>query len=453
MDRRRFLQIAGIAGLSVMAPVGLRDGSAASVRYKGPFWIMVNAGGGWDPTITCDPKGGVKDDPQAVNQSYTKDQIGQAGAISYAPTILTADAGGTPITVESCANFFSKHHGRLTVINGIDTTTNNHDSGSRTTWSGQTAEGMPSFAALAAGLAVQSIPVPLAFLSSGGYDATGGVVPLTRVGNLGAIAKLAYPNTLDANDPKRGFYHTQATASRIAAAQAARIQSLRDKQTLSSLHGSMNSLFLSRQGDDGLAALGEQLRGIKLVTINDIPDLAPITDRAKTDDLQGLMQQAQVACLAFKAGVAVSASISMGGYDTHNDNDVRQTEQTMQLFRALDFLYGLLEQMGIADQTYVIVGSDFGRTPYYNDQNGKDHWNITSMILSGPNIPGDRVIGSTDDGFKPLEVDKLSLQPSKGGIRLETKHVHRALRKVAGITNTPIDTQFPLLGEDLPLFG
>jgi uncharacterized protein (DUF1501 family) len=452
MDRRRFLQIAGLAGLSVMAPVGLRDGGAASSKYQGPFWIMVNAGGGWDPTMTCDPKGGVKDDKMSVNQSYTKDQIGKAGAISYAPTTFSADGGGTPVPVTSCKDFFDKHHGRLTVVNGIDTTTNNHDSGSRTTWSGQTAEGTPSFAALAAGLAVQSIPVPLAFLSSGGYDATAGVVPLTRVGNLGAVQKLAYPNTLDANDPESAFYHSQATASRIVAAQAARVQSLRDKQTLLTLRDSMNALYLSRQGNDGLAALGEQLQGIKLTKIDDIPDLAKITDRQRVDDLQGLIQQAQIACLAFKAGVAVSANIGMGGYDSHDNNDARQAEQSMQLLRALDFLFGMLDAMGLADKTFVVVGSDFGRTPYYNEQNGKDHWNITSMILSGPQIPGDRVVGATDDGFKPLAIDKATLQPSKSGIRIETKHVHRALRKIAGIAGTPLDTQFPLLGEDLPLF-
>src|SRR5262245_24576724 len=101
MDRRRFLQIAGIAGLGVVAPVGLRDGSAASAKYTGPFWIMVNAGGGWDPTITVDPKGGTKDDPKSVNQSYTKDQIATAGGIAYAPTSLSADGRGTPIKVTS----------------------------------------------------------------------------------------------------------------------------------------------------------------------------------------------------------------------------------------------------------------------------------------------------------------------------------------------------------------
>src|SRR5262245_6753877 len=220
MDRRRFLQIAGIAGLGVMAPIGLREGSAGNAKYGGPFWININAGGGWDPTMTVDPKGGAPNDKNSVNMSYTPAQIGQTGAFSYAPTQYNADANGTPIKVESVPDFINKHGSRIMVVNGIDTTTNNHDVGTRTTWSGQTAEGSPAFAALVAGLAVESIPMPLAFLSTGGYDATGGVIPLTRVGNLGAVQKLAYPNTLNPNDPKSPFYHTPTTASRIAAAQS-----------------------------------------------------------------------------------------------------------------------------------------------------------------------------------------------------------------------------------------
>src|SRR5262249_33971252 len=161
--------------------------------------------------------------------SYTKAQIGHAGPFSYAPTQLDADANGTPIKVFSCADFFNKHQGRVTVVNGVDTTTNNHDVGSRITWSGQTSERSPAFAALVAGLATSSTPRPLAFLSGGGYDARGGVVPLTRVGNFGAVQKLAYPNTQTPGDPKSPFYHTPTTASRIAAAQSARLQALKSQ--------------------------------------------------------------------------------------------------------------------------------------------------------------------------------------------------------------------------------
>jgi hypothetical protein len=146
MDRRRFLKVAGIAGLSVMAPVALREGHAGSNRYGGPFWVMVNAGGGWDPTMLCDPKGGDAKDPKAVDHAYAPGTQKMAGAISYAP--ITFSDGNT--VVYSADAFFQKYHGRLLVMNGVDTQTNNHDAGSRTTWSGQLTEGYPSFAAMVA---------------------------------------------------------------------------------------------------------------------------------------------------------------------------------------------------------------------------------------------------------------------------------------------------------------
>src|SRR5262249_19676120 len=155
-----------------------------------------------------------------------------------------------------------------------------------------------------------------------------------------------YPNTLNPNDPKSPYYHTPTTASRIAAAQSARIQALRGRQTLPTLRNSMHSLYLARQGDDGLALLGEQLRGLKLATIDDLADLAPITNRGQVNELENLMQQAQVACLAFKAGVAVSANIGIGGFDSHANNDPQQTSQALQILRALDFIFGMLDNMG-----------------------------------------------------------------------------------------------------------
>ena len=55
------------------------------------------------------------------------------------------------VSMGSCANSggpFSKWS--YSVLNGIDTSTNNHDAGSRTMWSGRLAEGYPSLAALIA---------------------------------------------------------------------------------------------------------------------------------------------------------------------------------------------------------------------------------------------------------------------------------------------------------------
>jgi hypothetical protein len=451
MDRRRFLKIAGLAGLSVMAPLGLREGSASQAKYPGPYWIMVNAGGGWDPTITFDPKGGKTGDRTTVNQSYAPGEIKSSGNIPHAPTALMP--GG--VLAASCASFLDAYHDRLMVLNGIDTTTNNHDAGSRTIWSGQLAEGYPSFAALAAAKALETMDLPMAYLSNGGYDSTGGLIPLTRVGGTDSIQRLAYPNIRDPNDPKSDLYHSQATASRIAAAQSARLQTMQARQSLTSPRDAMGSLYLARESNGGLASLGEALKGKELVRIDDIPKLAAIPgdSRNQVDDAERLMQQAQIALFAFKSGVAVSANLDIGGFDSHSNNDDQQTSQQMQILVALDYLYSQLDAMGLADKTYVLVGSDFGRTPYYNDADGKDHWNITSMLLSGPKIPTNVVIGGTDGEFKPKTVNTKTLATDGTGVRIEPRHVHAELRRIAGLTGTDLDTQFPLTGETLRLFG
>jgi hypothetical protein len=448
MNRRRFLQVAGIAGLAVMAPIAVRE-TRASGKYKGPFWIMVNCGGGWDPTMLTDPKGGTDPmDPKQVNHSYTPGDIGQSGNLIWAPT--SYDANG--VTLMSAQKFFDAHHGRLTVLNGVDNSTNNHDAGSRTTWSGALGEGQPSFAALAAAHGSQAVPVPLAFLSYGGYDATGGVVSLSRVGDTGAVERLAFTNEMDPNNDKTGHFHTPTTASRIAAAQEARLKSAQQKQRLPAINTAQGQLWLARQSDDGIANLGQLLKTTKLVQFpDDFPEVAGIGGNG---ELEGLLQQAQIALLSFKVGVAVSANLSMGGYDTHDNSDDRQSRQMMLLCFALDYLFKQIDAMGLTDQVYVMVGSDFGRTPFYNTNNGgKDHWNITSVMIAGPQIPGDRLIGATDDGFKPRTVNAKSLALDDAGVRIEPKHLHMELRRLAGITGTELDTQFGLPGDRLPLFG
>jgi hypothetical protein len=449
MDRRRFLKVAGIAGLSVMAPISMRDrdACASANKYKGPYWIMVNAGGGWDATMLCDPKGGGNAmDPKTVNRSYTPGQIKQAGAISYAPLTLLDNMN----VVYTSDAFFQAHHGRLLVMNGVDTTTNNHDAGSRTTWSGQLTEGFPAFAAMVAAHATTAQPVSLPYVSNGGYDTTGGVVSLTRVGSPDALEKLAFPNQMSPSDPHTDRYHSDNTMARIQATQAARCQALAGKQSLPTVASAMSSLYLARGVNDGLVALGDELRTVKLVSTDDFPDLKGV---GNIGDLNSLIQQSQLALMCFKAGVAVSANIGIGGFDTHSDNDNQQQQQLMQLLRGLDYLFTQIDALGLTGQTYVVVGSDFSRTPYYNQGNGKDHWNITSMMFSGPNIPGDKVLGGTDSTFTSTSVDPMSLKPSASGERIGTTNVHIALRKLAGVTGTDLDTQFPLPGDTMPLFS
>ena len=164
------------------------------------------------------------------------------------------------------------------------------------------------------------------------------------------------------------------------------------------------------------------------------------------------MQQAQIAMLAFRAGVAVSANLNIGGFDTHSNHDVDQSSQVLQLLRGLEYIFTQLDQQGLTNKVYVVVGSDFGRTPMYNAGKGKDHWNITSMMMAGPKVEGNRVIGATDAGFVARNVDS-NLKVGAGGARITTGDIHIALRKLAGITGTTNDQLFPVIGSDLPFFA
>lgn len=177
MDRRNFLQIAAMTGLAVAAPAIAtpRSARAALAPYKGPFYVMISARGGWDPTYLCDPK--PKGGPFNRRYDYNPD-ADKAGEFRYAnigidPTLVT-DPLALPHLMSN-ASFFPKHAANLVVINGLNMQTNNHDRGVITTWSGRGDGGYPNFAALVA--ATKAPSHPLTFISSGGYDGTGDLIP------------------------------------------------------------------------------------------------------------------------------------------------------------------------------------------------------------------------------------------------------------------------------------
>ena len=94
-----------------------------------------------------------------------------------------------------------------------------------------------------------------------------------------------------------------------------------------------------------------------------------------------LRRQAQLAVLAFKSGVSVSADLFLSGFDTHARNDGGQRWLLGNLTDGVDYLWSYAEQHGLADRLFVVIGSDFGRTNFYNADEGKDHWPIGSYVI------------------------------------------------------------------------
>lgn len=434
MKRRQLLQLGSMATLSMLLPW---RSEAETGKYAGPYVIALHAAGGWDTTLFCDAhKASAK-----IQQNLYGDPVAQ-GALKVAPVELKN--GGT--TLDTVPNFFQDLGNRFLVVNGIDTQTNNHDTGVKHIWSGKTFEELPSIAALLAAGVAETQLLPVSYISSGGYDVTAGLVPLTRISGGNNLLRVARPNITNPSEAQMDWrpYFSDETYARISGARANRLDELAAASQTPRMTHSIESFRKAREGAAGFAALADLLPS-KLVTVSEaFPNLGGYND----NELERYLQAVQMALCAFKSGQATSASLATFGFDTHSFHDLDQPRQLGRLLLTIRYLMSLADSMGLAKDLYVVVGSDFGRTPTYNSQNGKDHWNVTSMLFAGPGIAGGGVIGGTDDEMRPLSVSKSNPKQLLGyddpmGTRILPAHIQRALRKKIGI-NAALDDKFHL---------
>ena len=157
-----------------------------------------------------------------------------------------------------------------------------------------------------------------------------------------------------------------------------------------------------------------------------------------------MSQQAEIALASFKAGVCVSANLSIGQFDSHANNDRDQMKLIPEFLAGITYFIRRAEELGLRHKLVVIIQSEMGRTPNYNGGNGKDHWSIGSAMFLGPGIKGNRVIGATDEKqfAKPISAQSLALDDK--GIRMRPEHIHEALRQLAGIDAHTHAKKFPL---------
>ena len=169
-----------------------------------------------------------------------------------------------------------------------------------------------------------------------------------------------------------------------------------------------------------------------------------------------LRRQAQLTVLAFKTGVAVSADLFLSGFDTHSYHDPEHDWRLGNLTDSVDYLWEYAEEHGVADRMVVVIGSDFGRTNFYNAQSGKDHWPIGSFVVMEKNQPWTgRAVGETDGLHFAQRVNPRTLRrDDRNGTIIYPKHMHKALRHYLGIENSPGAQRFPFNNtEDFAFFG
>ncbi len=111
-------------------------------------------------------------------------------------------------------------------------------------------------------------------------------------------------------------------------------------------------------------------------------------------------QSALMARRLVEAGTrfVTAAGFHSNSWDTHAKNDEGHRDRLCPpLDRTLSTLLDDLKDRGLYDSTIVLAMGEFGRTPFVNNDRGRDHWpNCWSLAIGGGGIAGGRVVGSSD---------------------------------------------------------
>lgn len=415
MHRREFLRHCTRAGLGVAAPLlaneCLAESPARFTPHEGPFYVVFNASGGWDTTCLMDPKG-----VGGINRLFREGDILTRGRHKFAPTAGKFEQG------MSNEDFFARYGDELLVLNGLDYSVNNHSPCSRYMATGKLDSlAYPAFAALVA--ACQGPAAPLAFLTFGNYSATGNLVPMSRIPYLNSLNKIANADAVQG--VARHPYHDVFVNERINAA--------------------LKEQFEERLATDRLPRV-ERAQGMLYTAQLNSAALQRVTPYIPKQPTRGrLEQQADIALASFKAGVCVSANLSIGQFDSHANNDRDQMRLIPEFLAGIDHLIRRAEELKIRERLVIIIQSEMGRTPNYNKGEGKDHWSIGSIMFLGRGIRGNRVIGATDEKqfLVPINPKTLATAP-ESGVRVRPEHLHEALRELAGVDRHPSAKLFPL---------
>jgi len=418
MNRRSFLtKMFATAAVAAVAPTSLVY--AAPQAYNGELLLTIAARGGWDVTSYCDPKENVAGEKK-INYWANNDKIQRVGGISYAP-------------IGNNEWFFGKYANRMLVINGIDTQTNSHDTGIVHSWTGRNTLGAPSITALFA--AAKAPNLPMAYVGAGGFNSTAGLVALSRINNTSQLQSLANPSSV----PWDKRLSTRSDSS------MARIRALRQKR----LDRMMARDDLMGRDRTNLEAFNQAVQGQPL--------LKTVADKIENpSNDHRLRAKIDVALTAFQAGVASAADTEADhDFDSHANHDGRHHQALSDLNNDIDYLWSKAEELGIANRLTVVVGSDFGRTPHYNNDNGKDHHPIGSMIVMRKNASwANRTVGMTDGGHAAMRVNPRSLQAdNNNGTIIYPKHTHKALQGLLGIESFAQSAGWGINTESFNFFG
>jgi hypothetical protein len=388
LNRRSLLQASSF-GFGMLALKGLMAEEALKSNKRVIFMYM---NGGMTHTDTFDHK------PLMVEKAGTDDPVSKGRKIMK-PGVPLTPAGDSGIEISENFPHLRKYADDLCLLNGMKSKTGNHNQARSLLHTGNFQFSRPSMGSwLLYGLGTENKELPgfITIDANIGPDMYGSsFLPAIYQGTaINAGSKSAIPNLVN----------TSTTKDR----QRKDLDLLRDFNQMHLKDGAENSRL------EGLIESYEL--AFRMQT--SVPNTVDISKESQqTLQKYGINDKATAKfgkqCLLAKkfseAGVRF-VEIGHGGWDMHQNINDNLKKNTTAIDKPIAALIQDLKDSGLFEDTIILFGSEFGRTPGIKEgATGRDHNNGGfSMWMAGGGIKGGMRYGSTDD-FGHKAVDSMDM--------------------------------------------
>ena len=229
-----------------------------------------------------------------------------------------------------------------------------------------------------------------------------------------------------------GFLSAQHQGSILKADQAEAIRNIKPRDTRIAQRrrmefaGGFDQQFLAASGQDNQveAAIKNYETAFRMQSA--VPELCDISDESRrTREMYGLEsddtelaaygRQCLLARRLVQRGVrfielsCLTKGIGAGGaanpWDQHGDLEKGHRAMSNQVDQPIAALIKDLKAHGLLDETLIVWAGEFGRTPFSQGNNGRDHNPFGfSVWLAGGGVKGGKVYGATDElGYHAVE--------------------------------------------------
>ncbi len=404
MKRRDFIKLSALSAALLLAPSNSYAYEYPS--YDGPLWIFIHVNGGWDPTMVCNPQPSLNN----LAKAKTPKKVGNIEYLSFNDDTDT---------------FFEKYYNEMLIINGITAQTNAHSAGFKNFVSGELERDFPTFGALLTN--AYRLESPIGHMMTGGtYRYTAGIASTIAVRSGRDVLNLAH------TDAKANFskpLYRDSINQRLIQAKKARLERLIAKHSSLAVVDELNKYKTAHESSSRILDVIENI------------------DKGIYGGRQYGATHLGMAGFASNKMTLVINTVESGngGFDTHGDHDAEHPLRLDNLYIALDQIAEDAKALGIWEDTIIVPFSDMGRTPEYNTFKGKDHWPVTSLMMIGPRVQGNRVIGKTSAALEPTKLNPETLEvDEENGVEINYADINQLFRRYSKIENTTACKKYKL---------